>query len=174
MNLHKNFIYLFLKNSAYKDASVNIILDTESADIYFSFEDKGSLMFFKVNLNSFIPKGGSGSRKDIIDLISNKTDSLVSILDNKYPEYEIYPSDKPTDKILVTFDESISINNNDLLKKVFEIAMKMSKENSNLTLDIPNGLILKVNDGRKNLIEAIKVSPLKKIININYSFKITE
>jgi hypothetical protein len=67
-----------------------------------------------------------------------------------------------------------TVNNGVIFKRFFELAFQKTGLNDEFAPDMPNGLIMKVFENDKTMIEAIKVLDKKKTIKINYSFKITE
>ncbi len=175
--LAKEFSKALFKNnseSILADSNSNLILETETADIIFSFENNNNVIFFKINLNAFIPiKNNDAINEDIV-LISEKTDQITTILNKEYNDYALYPDTEPQSKIFATFDESLPVNNNLLFQKFLELMMQKTNSQGSIASNLPNGLILKVNDGNTSLIEAIRINKSKKTININYSFKVTE
>ncbi len=175
--LAKEFSKALFKNNSESilgDSNSNLILETQTADIIFSFKSNDNVIFFKVNLNAFIPIKNDNAINEDIALITEKTEQTTTILGNKYTDYALYPNTEPQSKIFATFDETLPVNNNLLFQKFLELMLQKTNSQGSISSNLPNGLILKINDGNTSLIEAIKINKSKKTIHINYSFKVTE
>ena len=175
--LTKEFSKALFKNnseSILSESNSNLILETETADIIFSFKNNNDIIYFKVNLSTFIPLENDNALNEDIVLISERTEQTSTIFNREFTDYALYPDTKPENKLFATFDEKRPVNNNFLLQKFLELMMQKTSSQGSFTSNLPEGLILKISDGNTSLIEAIKINKSKKTININHSFKVTE
>lgn len=173
----KEFTNAFLQNSGETEipgSNSNLILETKTTDIFFNFEGNDIALFFKVNLNTFIPVDKSDAINDHVVLVSEKTDRTSSIINSEFMDYALYADKEPESIIYANFDEDLPVNNNFIFQKFLELMMKKTDSEGSITTNLPKGLILKINDGNTTMLEAIKIHKEKKVIDINYSFKVTE
>ena len=52
--------------------------------------------------------------------------------------------------------------------------LRKTSSKGTLEFDLPNGVILRVSDENKILLEAIEVNQVNTLINLNYSFEIKQ
>ena len=163
-----------IKNSSedYTKAKSNIIYDTKDGSLLLTFEFKENLIFFNLNIETFLPP--SPESDSGLGLITEDVGETIEIIDREANLHNIFPGDQPNDVLTVATDQEYKVNNSKVFKKLFEIAFGMSDLTDDSTPQIPEGLILKVIEKERTLLEAIKVNTTKKTIKINYSFKITE
>ena len=169
LNLAKSL----LKNSSedYTKAETNLILNTEEGILTLIFELKDNIIFFKLDIDSFLPNNGND---DNLDLITQVSDEKITVLEKEVAVYNIFPKNNPKDVLSIAVDKTINVNNNLIFKKFFEIAFQKSGLKDNTFPNVPNGLIMTLSDKNKTLIEATKVDKNKRTIKFNYNFKITE
>lgn len=169
LNLAKSL----LKNSSedYTKAETNLILNTEEGILTLIFELNDNIIFFKLGLDSFLPKNDND---DSLDLITQVSDETITVLEKDAAIYNIFPKNNPKDVLSIATDKTLNVNNNLIFKKFFEIAFQKSGFKDDTLPNMPSGLIMKLIDKNKTLIEAIKVDKNKRTIKINYNFKITE
>ncbi len=122
---------------------------------------------------------GAGAEEILIPeenlgLITENVGESITVLDRETEVHNIFPGGQPNDIITIATDKAYKVNNSQLFKKFFEIAFRKSGFKDDSTPFMPEGLILKVIEKERTLLEAIKINTSKKIIKINYSFKITE
>lgn len=175
--LAKTFSKKLFKNNSeaiLANSKSNLILETETTQLFFSFKSDDNIIFFKLNLNAFIPINQNDALNENIVLVSEKTEQTTNILNNDYTDYALYPDNEPESKIYATFDETLPVDNNFLFHGFLELMLQKTSSKGSISSNLPKGLILKISDGNVNLIEAIKVTKGKKTIHINYSFKVTE
>lgn len=165
-----------LKNSSedFVDAKSNIIFNTEDGTLTLAFELDKNFIYFNLSLDSFIPGNESNEDESSLDLITEDTGETMTILGKDMKAYNLFPSSNPDDTITMATDVDYKMNNNQIFKKIFEIAFQKSGLNNETMPNIPSGLIMKIVEKDKTILEAIKVYNKKKTIKINYSFKITE
>ncbi|WP_296313276.1 hypothetical protein [Winogradskyella sp. UBA3174] len=165
-----------LKNSSedFVNAKSNIIFNTEDGTLTLVFELNKNLIYFNLSLDSFIPVRRSNGDENSLDLITENTGETIKVLGKDVKVYNMFPSENPDDVITMATDKDYNVNNNQIFKKIFEIAFQKSGLEDESMPNIPSGLIMKVIENNNTMIEAIKVNDKKKTIKINYSFKITE
>lgn len=165
-----------IKNTSedYSNAKSNIIYDAEEGTLLLTFEFNKNIIFFNLNLDSFFPYTGSSENDERFNLITEDVGETIELLGKDVKVYNMYPSDKPNDVLTIATDQDFEVNNNLIFKKIFELMFQKLGSKKEEMPEVPNGLIMKVIEKEKTMIEAIKVDNTKKTININYSFKITE
>ncbi|WP_299123239.1 hypothetical protein [uncultured Winogradskyella sp.] len=161
-----------VKNSSqdYSKAESDLILDTEEGILTLIFKLDRNIIFFSLSLETFLPN----SNEEDLDLITEDSGEIITVLEKEIAVYNMFPSNKPEDVISIATDKAFNVNNNLIFKKFFEIAFKKSGFSDNSAPTIPSGLIMKIMEDGNTMIEAVKVDNTKKTIKINYSFKITE
>ena len=165
-----------IKNSSedFVNAKSNIIFNTEDGTLTLVFELNKNLIYFNLNLDSFIPTNRGNNDEKGLDLITEDTGETMTVLGKEIKAYTMFPSSNPNDTITMATDEDYDVNNNQIFKKIFEIAFQKSGFSDQTMPNIPSGLIMKIIEKNNTILEAIKVDNIKKTIKINYSFKITE
>jgi len=172
LNLAKSLVKDSSKD--YTKAESNIIYDTEEGTLLMTFEFDNNLIFFNLNIDSFLPKTNNNDKDESLDLITEDIGETTEVLGREVDMHNIFPSDKPNDVLTIATDKEFNVNNTAIFKKLFEIAfMKKGIKNDNLP-EFPEGLIMKIIIEENTLIEAINVDNTKKTLTINHSFKITE
>ena len=138
-----------LKNndSVNGNPETNILYNTNSTDVIFSLNYNGNVVFFKIDLKSFIPS--SDSFDENVSLISEKTENKANILGNEHNIYRIYPNTEPDESIFIVYDENIPIDNNSIFSEFIKIALSATNSSGSIDTNLNNGLILSVNDGSK-------------------------
>ena len=156
------------------NSELGIVFDTENSVLMMLFKSGNNEFFFNFELGSIIPKKVNYNNSDEdFELVSVNTNQTINLLNKVANVYDIHSATDNSDPITVAFDESVAIENSLLFKSIFELVIA-SEGGNFIGLDIPNGLILKVENKGKTLLEAYKISEKTKNLNINYSFKITE
>ncbi|MEH6535483.1 MAG: hypothetical protein V7719_03755 [Psychroserpens sp.] len=155
-------------------ADLGIIFDTEEGILMMCFESGKNKLFFNLELSTIIPDTMTLDEDEEFELVSESTGEQITLLDKTATVYDIYPSNKVSEAISVAFDESVSINNNQVFKKIFEVVLASEGSSGMLGLVIPEGLIMRVTENERTLLEACNIDSTTKKIHINYSFKITE
>lgn len=153
----------------------NIILNTEENKVIL-FLTYGENEFF---MNLKIPDLLASDDIEFkatkeFELLSEKTGEETKILNRKGIIYNIFPSNKPEDKIAIAFDESLKVDNNQIFSNIFRIIMASESNEKINGLVIPEGLILQIFEKDKAVLEAINIDTTKKTLTINQSFKISQ
>jgi len=169
-NVFNEFLYY---KTDYSSASSNIILDTQSGELYFYLNFEESIFFFKTSINNFIPTDYNDISEDEETFITSEKKKEKSMFFGKeYPIYSVFPTNEPEDAIDIVFDESIYINNNNLFNRLFNLMGDTMNKDKNMTIDIPNGIILAIYEKNENIIKAIDLNTNPFTINISHTFKI--
>ncbi|WP_411894350.1 hypothetical protein [Winogradskyella sp. A2] len=163
------------KQKDYESATGHIIYDTEQGVITLLFELGNNSIFFNLDLDSFLPSSEFSTDDDeSLDLITEDTGETIRVLDKDAQVYLMFPSNSPNDIVSMAVNTDYQVNNAVIFKRFFEMAFQKTGFKDQFAPDMPNGLIMKIFENDKSMIEAIKVVDKKKTIKINYSFKITE
>ncbi|MGS2727807.1 hypothetical protein ACU8DI_14445 [Psychroserpens sp. BH13MA-6] len=157
-----------------ENADLAIIYDTENALLMMCFLSGENEIFFKFEISNFLPPIPQDGDMDSYELISENTGEVIEVLDYKSTVYDIFPSNKETDIMTVAFNNDLKVKNKQLFKKIFQMILSSQMGSEVVDVDIPEGLIMKVTNKGKTMLEAYHVETSTKTININYSFKITE
>lgn len=159
-----------------ENSSVGILYSAESSELTMYFESGKNRLFFNFELEALLPqsKRYNDNEDKEFELISENTNKTIEILDRHATLYEIYPSNQDSEIVEVAFDESIAINNNAFLRKIFESVFASRGGSILLGFNIPDGLVMQVSEKGKTVLEAHHIDTTQKTININYSCNITE
>jgi hypothetical protein len=160
------------RSKDFSSAKSNIIYNTETGSLILLFELDDNDIYFNLKIDNFLP--GIGNNDESLTLITEEVGETIEVLGKDVEVYNMFPSNDPEDVITIATDKDYEVSNNQIFKKLFEIAFQSDDINTELTPDVPDGLILKIIEKDKTMIEAIRVNDKKKTIKINYSFKITE
>ena len=161
-------------NQLLEESELAIIYDTENASLMMCFKSGKNEFFMNFELSAIIPGPMPRDGEEEFELISENTKETISIAGRKATFYDVYPSHKEGEALSLAVDESTKVNNNLLFKKFFELMFASEDNSKMLGFNIPDGLIMKVENKGETMIEAHKVDTTQKTININYSFKIKE
>ncbi len=138
--------------------------------------DMGTSKFYAdLDMNMISPFGPEDGFDDTVAMITEKSEKQETILGKNCSTYDMYPDDEPAQGLKVLIDENTKCNNNNYLSQFVDLMLKLTYSQGNITVNIPNGLVLKVLDENDNtLIEAIKVDTKKKTLVINHSIQTKE
>jgi len=161
------------KESLLQNAEMSIVFDTENGAIMLFFTSGKNEMYMNIELSSIIPLP-ENSEDNNFELISESSNETITVAGREAVVYDVFPSNKESDKISLAFDESINLNNNKLFKKFFELIFAAEGSSTMEDINLPNGLLLRISSNNETMIEATQVDTKIKTLKFNYSFKITE
>lgn len=158
-------------NVDFSKSTSNIIYDSHNTDVYMYLDFQGNVIYMKMNLDAVIPTT-SDSFDENIKVITEKATENDFILNKSYPKYLVYPENEPQSILEMVVDEDLSVNNNLILSKFFELMLTKTKSEGSIEMDIPEGLILSVSSNGTYMIKAFEVEKKPIKINLSHSFKV--
>lgn len=174
-NLAQDFARSVVKNPELAaKANTNIVFDTEKGDLIMAFNIESNTMYFNMDLGMILPINANEANEESFVLISNQLIDKETVNGKELEVYEIYPENKPNDKISMIADNDYPVNNSLIFGKLFEIIFRVISNDSEIPTNFPTGLITQLKVDSEIMLEAIKINPTKKTIKLNYSLEIKE
>ena len=166
---------LFGKYLSDSDSGINLIYSPDEDRMILAATIGSSKFYADLDMNMIFPFGPEDGFNEEVAMITDKSEKQETVLGKDCNVFNLFPDNEPDQGIKVLIDESTTCNNNNYLSQFVTLMLKLTYSEGSITIDVPNGLILKVLDENDNtLIEAIKVDTSKKTLVINHSIQTKE
>lgn len=153
----------------------NLIYSAENDKLIIFFKFAESIIYANLDIENILPVDEKDAINENINLITEDIKEEDSVVDFKTITYKLYPDFEPSEAITISVADNLNCKNNVFFSKFVGLMLRMTSSKGQITVDLPDGLILKALDEKGSvLIEAINVDNTKKTLTINHSFKITE
>lgn len=165
-NLFKSqFVSTF--GSLSNESGVNFILNLAEMEMLFSLNSEKTSILMNLNLLDFLPKKDSVPNK-LTQLVANENGQTISLMNNEYPLFEMYPQSDSEDKLIFAFDKDYNIDYAQNFTDFFKYVL-----GDTITFDIPNGIVVYIKDkNNQEIIKAIKIERETRKLSTDLNFYI--